>query len=114
MSKFRPQFAKGFAKDLRRYAGLRRQIQNKVEQVLDDPYRSSELLTIGRWSDLRGKRSVRITKKFRLVFAVCEECLNRGFKDRGFNNCAGCTKTVPDDIVVFLSIGPRDTAYGRL
>ena len=56
---------------------------------------------------------MRVTRNIRIVFAVCEECLLRGFKRRGFNDCAGCIKEEPDDIVVFLVVAPHETAYSE-
>jgi mRNA-degrading endonuclease RelE of RelBE toxin-antitoxin system len=101
-----------FHKGVKKYASLRKQIAAKVNRVLENPY-DSELLGKKGASDLRGKRSVRVTRNIRIVFAVCEECLLRGFKRRGFNDCADCTKEEPDDIVVFLIVAPHEIAYGE-
>jgi hypothetical protein len=116
---FEPRFTRyryvdspAFRKGLTKYASLRKQIAAKVNRVLDNPY-DSELLGKKGASDLRGKRSVCVTRNLRIVFAVCEECLLRGFKRQGFNDCAGCTKEEPDDIVVFLIVAPHEIAYGE-
>ena len=116
---FEPRFiryryvdSRAFRKGVKKYASLRKQIAAKVNCVLDNPY-DSELLGKKGASDLRGKRSVRVTRNIRIVFAVCEECLLRGFKRRGFNDCAGCTKEEPDDIIIFLIIAPHEIAYGE-
>jgi mRNA-degrading endonuclease RelE of RelBE toxin-antitoxin system len=116
---FEPRFtryryvdSRAFRRGVKKYASLRKQIVAKINRVLDNPY-DSELLGKKGVSDLRGKRSVRVTRNIRIVFAVCEECLRRGFKRRGFNDCASCTKEEPDDIVVFLIVAPHETAYGE-
>jgi len=101
-----------FRKGVKRYASLRAQIAAKVNRILDDPYNSEPLGRRGKY-DLRGKRSVRVTRNFRIVFAICEECITCGFKRKGYNACKGCTKETPDDVVVLLTVAPHNEAYGR-
>jgi mRNA-degrading endonuclease RelE of RelBE toxin-antitoxin system len=62
-------------RNLRRYRSMRKQIQRHVNQVLDDPYRNTERLgqTPGGL-DLRGCRSIRVTRNFRIIYVVCGEC----------------------------------------
>ncbi len=70
------------------------------------PYRGTERL--GKRAggpDLRGCRSVRVTRNFRIVFVICEEC--RRVPECRFCFCEG----LPDETVVFLTIGPHDRAY---
>ena len=64
-----------FVRNLARYSSLRQRIQRKVEQILADPYDRTERL--GRVSgglDLRGCRSARVDRNFRIIFVICEEC----------------------------------------
>jgi hypothetical protein len=49
--------------------------------------------------DLRGCRSVRVTRNFRLIFVVCEECR--------YCFCEG----LPDKTVIFLTVGPHERSY---
>ena len=86
---YEPEYTKRFLRDLKRYASLRKQIKKQIERILEDPFTSSELLTKKR-TDWRGKRSQRVTRNFRIFFAVCDECLKRSFKRKGYNACAGC------------------------
>ncbi len=95
-----------FRRNLRRYRSMRKQIQHHVNQVLDDPYRNTERLgqTPGGL-DLRGCRSIRVTRNFRIIFAVCDEC-------RRVPGCQFCfCEGLPDKAVVFLTVGPHERAY---
>ena len=95
-----------FLKDLRRYRGLRKQIQRHVEQVLANPYQGTERLgRKARSPDLSGCRSIRVTRNFRIIFVVCEEC--RQVPECQFCFCVG----LPDRTVVFLTVGPHERAY---
>ena len=103
---YRAELTRLFQKNLRRYASLRKQIQQHVDEVLADPYSNSERLGKAPGGlDLRGCRSVRITQNFRLIFVVCEEC--RRIPACRYRFC----DDLPDEMVVFLTVGPHQRAY---
>jgi len=60
--------------------------------------------------ELKGLRSARITKSFRIIFAVCEER-----RARKFQKLVGCSSDVCKEMalktIVFLTFGPHDEAY---
>jgi len=95
-----------FDKNLKRYTGLRKQIRQKVARVSRTPYQGTERLSKspgGR--DLRGCRSIRVTRNFRIIFVVCEEC--RRVPECQFCFCEGLS----GETVVFLTVGPHERAY---
>ena len=95
-----------FQKNLKRYQGMRMHIRRHVNQVLADPYQDTERL--GKRTggfDLRGCRSVRITRNFRIIFVICEEC--RRVPQCRFCFCEGLL----DETVAFLTVGPHERAY---
>jgi len=106
MSQYEVAYESRFPKDLRRYRGLRKQIQRHITQVLVDPYQGTERLgrDAGRL-DLRGCRSIRVTRNFRILFVICEEC--RQVPECQFCLCEGLS----DRTVVFLTVGPHEKAY---
>ena len=108
---YEPLFLEEFRRGLERYASLSRQIKHRVDRILQDPYHNSELL-MKKAIDLRGKRSARVTRNFRIIYAVCEECTSRGFRQKGYNDCPDCAKIEPDNEVIFLLVGPHEKAYG--
>ena len=106
MSQYEVAYESRFLKDLRRYRGLRKQIRRHVGQVLANPYQGTERLgRKARGPDLRGCRSIRVTRNFRIVFAICEEC--RQVPECQFCFCEGLS----DETVVFLTVGPHERAY---
>ncbi|MEA3339884.1 MAG: hypothetical protein U9R15_07950, partial [Chloroflexota bacterium] len=52
-----------------------------------------------------GCRSARVTRNFRIIFVICEEC--RQVPECRFCLCEG----LPDRTVVFLTVGPHEKAY---
>ena len=106
MSRYRCVLEDRFVQNQHRYRSLQKPIQRHVDQVLDDPYRGTEQLGKGAGGlDLRGCCSVRITRNFRIIFVVCEEC--RCVPECRFCFCEG----LPDEAVVFLTVGPHEQAY---
>lgn len=106
MAEYAAAFTKTFDNNLRRFANLRRQIQRRVDRLLDDPYHNTELLADATEGlNLQGCRSARIDRNFRLIFVICEEC--KRIDDCEYCFCDNC----PDKTVVFLTVGPHDHAY---
>jgi mRNA-degrading endonuclease YafQ of YafQ-DinJ toxin-antitoxin module len=83
-------------------------IAQKVELLSKNPYTNckSELLV----GELKGLRSARVTKSFRFIFAICEEC-----RAKKLEKVVGCSphtcKKMDLKTIVFLTIGPHDEAY---
>ena len=106
MSRYEARYEKQFVRNLERYAALRERIKQRVERVLDDPYAATEFLADRSGKlNLRGCRSIRIDRNFRIIFVICEEC-------RKIPTCEYCfCDELPDQTVVFLTVGPHDQAY---
>ena len=81
-----------FVQNLARYSSLRQRIRRRVEQIPGG-------------FDLRGYRSARVDRNFRVIFLVCQEY--RQFQGRQYPRCEG----QDDEIVIFLTVGPHDRAY---
>ena len=91
---------------LLRYSNLRERIQQKVEQILNDPYaRTERLRQVPDGLDLRGYRSARVDRNFRVIFLICREY--RHFQERQYPRC----EDQEGETVVFLTVGPHDRAY---
>jgi hypothetical protein len=106
MSRYHCVLEDRFVRKQHRYKSLHRRIDQKMAQVLSDPYKGTERL--GKRAgglDLRGCRSVSVTRNFRIVFVICEEC--RRVPECRFCFCEG----LPDETVVFLIVGPHERAY---
>jgi len=106
VSEYGVAYEERFNQNLGRYAAMRQKIQRRAKRVLADPYVSTETLddTSGKL-DLRGCRSARVDRNFRIIFVICEEC-------RRAPECQYCfCEGLPDKTVVFLTVGPHDRAY---
>ena len=106
MNDYQAFYEDKFVRNLARYSSLRQRIQRKIEQILANPYDRTERL--GRVSgglDLRGCRSSRIDRNFRIIFVICEEC--QSIKECQY---CFCEERTPET-VVFLTIGPHTRAY---
>ena len=106
VTNYEPVYEERFVSNLKRYSSIRAQIKRRVERVLADPYHNTEKLTDPSGKlNLRGCRSARIDRNFRIIFTICEEC--RKIPDCEYCLCEG----LEDKTVVFLTVGPHDKAY---
>ena len=106
MSDYEAVYEEKFLRNLRLYSSIRKNIKRRVERVLSDPYQNTEVLfDVSGKLNLRGCRSVRVDRNFRVIFVICEEC-------RNIQECEFCfCENLPDKTVVFLTVGPHDKAY---
>jgi len=110
VSDYEAFYEKRFVENLKRYAALRERIKRRVEKILHDPYANTEFLAdLSGKLNLRGCRSARLDRNFRIVFVICEEC--RRVLDCEYCFCEQAGKPLPDNTVVFLTFGPHDRAY---
>jgi mRNA-degrading endonuclease RelE of RelBE toxin-antitoxin system len=106
MDEYQAIYEDRFVRTLARYSNLRQRIQRKVEQILEDLYdRTERLGQVSGGLDLRGCRSARVGRNFRMIFVICEECQH-------IQECQYCfCEGREDETVVFLTVGPHDRAY---
>jgi mRNA-degrading endonuclease RelE of RelBE toxin-antitoxin system len=105
MNEYSGIFHEVFSEYLQQYAGKKEQIQKKVKRVLMNPYHNTERLDAQHEVNLKGCRSIKIDRNFRIIFVVCEEC-------RRVSECQYCfCEDLPDKTVVFLMVGPHKKAY---
>jgi mRNA-degrading endonuclease RelE of RelBE toxin-antitoxin system len=83
-------------------------LSNKLKLLAENPYLNcrSELLV----GELKGLRSARITKSFRVIFSICEEC-----RTKKFQRFVGCSQTICREMdlktVVVFTVGPHEEIY---
>ena len=106
MSDYEAVYEEKFVRNLHRYSSIRENIKRRVERVLSDPYQNTETLADPSGKlNLRGCRSARVDRNFRIIFVICEEC-------RSIPECEYCfCEGLDDKTVVFLTVGPHDKAY---
>lgn len=106
MNKYTAVYETQFRKNIKRYAALRQRLKPRIQRLLTNPYANTEELhDIGDKLNLRGCRSARLDRNFRIIFVICEEC-------RIMPECEYCfCDYLSDRTVVFLTFGPHDKAY---
>lgn len=106
MSDYEAVYEEHFTRNLRKYASMRQAIRKRIERLFKDPYHNTEFLSdISGKLNLIGCRSARIDRNFRVIFVICEEC-------RYIEECEYCfCEDLPDNTIVFLTVGPHDKAY---
>ena len=107
-----PLYKPTFAKSIKKYQSIKKQIEKKVFSILEDPYYNTEKLTNKRGHDLRGLRSKRIDLNFRIIFGICEECRDLQLEDKNINICIDCSDELDGKTLIFLAVGPHEDAYG--
>ena len=109
MSHYNAVYEAQFKRNIRRYKSLRQRLKRRIERLLIDPYANTEKLHgTGNQLNLRGCRSARLDRNFRIIFVICEEC-------REVHECEYCfCNDLVDKTVVFLTFGPHDRAYAMM
>ena len=106
MNEYEVKYEELFVNNLKRYRSLQKNIKRRVDRVIANPYHNTESLgDVTAKLNLRGCRSARVDRNFRVVFVICEEC--REIPESEFCFC----DDLPDKTIVFLTVGPHDTAY---
>ena len=110
MNDYKPYFTKEFKNRIQKYQSLKKQIANKIRQLLKDPYRAakSEQLV----GNLKGLRSARVTRSIRIIFAICEECRKNSNEELVECSSELCER-MADDVVIFLTFDVHEKVYTR-
>jgi len=100
------KYEKQFIKNIKRYPSNKKQIKRCVERIILDPYFHTEFLSDKNGKlNLKGCRSFRVDRNFRIIFVICEECIH-------IPQCEYCfCEYFPDNTIIFLTVGPHDKAY---
>lgn len=92
-----------FKKRVKQYGNMRQRIRDRLSRILADPYDRTEFLH----DNLKGLRSVRIDRNFRIIFAVSEEVNTLSETKKNFPHFCG----YPQETVVFITVGPHEKSY---
>ena len=108
---YHPLKIKTFNKCLNEYPHYQDRINKAIDKICVDPYYRSHLLK-QKESDLRGKRAYHVGdgKNFLIIFIICEECIEKGFKNK-YNSCSFCDEITDIKTIIFLLFGPHEKSY---
>ncbi|MDM8535495.1 hypothetical protein QUF70_01940 [Desulfobacterales bacterium HSG17] len=99
------KFEKAFLKAVKKHAGIKKQIEKKVLQIIKHPVEIGEPLK----GNFRGYYSCPVKRSFIIIYLYCGICRKKG--DEVYVACADCSET-PDETIRFIIVGPHDAAYG--
>jgi plasmid maintenance system killer protein len=101
-----PRFEKAFVEAVRKYSSIKKQVERKVQQIIEHPIALGEPLK----GNLRGFYSTPVKRNFLIIFLYCSACRKKG-DDKVVlcSDCADCK----DETVKFVLLAPHDQAYGR-
>lgn len=109
---YKPFYTVSFFDCLQNYPELQERVLQLVERICENPKHKSHLLKKKKGVDLQGKRRRHLTGNFVVVYVVCDECITKGFRSRGYNDCLGC-EGKPLKRVIFLAFDKWDDIYSR-
>jgi len=98
------KFEKEFLKAVKKHAGIKKQIEQKVRQIIEHPVEMGEPLK----GNFRGFYSCSVKRNFIIIYLYCGVCRKK--KDDEFVACADCS-TTPNETIKFVLVGPHDEAY---
>ena len=85
----------------RHHAQQAKRIRAKCEMIVAHPYTACKSEPLKH--SYVGKRSARVDGRYRIIYAICEECYNQGQQEANLSDCADCDD-VPLKTVTFLDI----------
>jgi mRNA-degrading endonuclease YafQ of YafQ-DinJ toxin-antitoxin module len=98
-------FEKAFVKALRKHSGIKKQVENKVRMIMEQPLALGEPLK----GNFRGFYSCPVKKSFIIIYLCCCACRKKG--DDVIVACSDCSER-NDETIKFVLLGPHDEAYG--
>ena len=98
------EFEKAFLKAVKKHAGIKKQIEQKVLQIMEYPVELGEPLK----GNLRGFYSCPVKRNFIIIYLYCAACRKKG--DDKFVACSDCS-TTSDETIKFVLLGPHDEVY---
>lgn len=101
-----PQFESAFLKAVQKHASIKKQVQKKVDMILENPIGVGESLK-GDWQRFY---SCPVKRNFIIIYLFCDVCRKKG--DDAVVACSDC-KDTPDPTVKFVLLGPHDEAYRK-
>ena len=98
-------FEKAFVKALGKHSGIKKQVENKVRMIMEQPLAMGEPLK----GTFRGFYSCPVKKSFIIIYLYCRACRKKG--DDEIVACSDCSER-DDETLKFVLLGPHDEAYG--
>jgi mRNA-degrading endonuclease YafQ of YafQ-DinJ toxin-antitoxin module len=99
------RFEKAFLKAVKKHTAIKKQIEQKVRQIMEHPIELGEPLK----GNLRGFYSCPVRRNFLIIYLYCAACRKK--RNVEFVACSDCSSTA-DETIKFVLLGPHNEAYG--
>ena len=94
-------FSDDFKKSLKKHAAIKKQIQKKVDMLINNPIAFGEPLK----GHFRGFYSCPVKRNFIIIYLYCMICRKKG--DDKIVLCSDC-QNCEDETIKFIALGPHD------
>jgi len=89
-------FSDAFVKSLRIHSSVKKEVQSKVDRIIENPIAVGEPLK----GNFRGYYSSPVKKNFLVIYLYCKVCRKKG--DDGVVACSDCTR-YPDESIRLIN-----------
>jgi mRNA-degrading endonuclease YafQ of YafQ-DinJ toxin-antitoxin module len=97
-------FEKAFVKALCKHSGIKKQVENKVRMIMEQPLAMGEPIK----ENFRRFYSCPVKKSFIIIYLYCRACRKKG--DDKFVAGSDCSGR-DDETLKFVLLGPHDESY---
>ena len=112
-TQYSPLYTEAFVECLEKHHEQQNRVLELVERILESPKSpQSHLLKFKHNVDLRGKRRRHMSGNYVVIYIVCEECIAKGHRAKGYNNCHFCSDKTSNN-VIFVAFDKWDDIYRR-
>ena len=112
-TKYRPLYTEAFVECLEKHHEHQNRALELVERILENPKSQlSHLLQFKHGVDLRGKRRRHMSGNYVVIYIVCEECIAKGHRAKGYNNCHFCSEK-QSNWIIFVAFDKWEDIYSR-
>jgi len=99
LGNYNPVYTRTFENQLAEVSNeVRNRVEEKIADLINDPWHNTEFAK----GQYRGKRKLRLNRRDRLVFVICEEC--RELRHQRYNQCTDCAETPENTIKIAFII----------
>ena len=103
-------FAPTFAKNYKKFQSLQPRIDKRIDRILANPLDGTEALGYKLGTDLRGLRSARIDRNFRIIFCIWKEYLEKAKSPLPHLEKSQGDHLI-NDTIIFMTVGPHEKVY---
>jgi len=111
--KYVPFYTEVFFECLEKHRDKQDRVLELVERICEAPkIPQAHFLGVKKGVDLRGKRRRHMSGNYVVIYIVCEECIAKGHRAKGYNNCHFCSEK-QSNWIIFVAFDKWEDIYSR-